>query len=81
VAPDVVFDGGVLAVADFHTSGGTGTSGGGTPTTGGTDTSTAGGSLASTGVTVVSAAALAAALVGAGWAAYRRGRRPADSTS
>ncbi|PAZ14403.1 immunoglobulin I-set domain protein [Streptomyces sp. SA15] len=62
------------------TSGGTGTTGGGTSgsTTGGTGTtggtSTAGGSLASTGVTVLSVAALAAALLGAGWVAYRRGR-------
>jgi hypothetical protein len=62
------------------TSGGTGTTGGGTTgsTTGGTGTtggtSTAGGSLASTGVTVLFVAALAAALLGAGWVAYRRGR-------
>ncbi|NNN36591.1 immunoglobulin I-set domain protein [Streptomyces sp. S3(2020)] len=50
------------------TTGGTGT---GTSTTGSTTT---GGSLASTGVTVLSVAVLAAALTGAGWVAYRRGR-------
>ncbi|MDF3147903.1 immunoglobulin domain-containing protein, partial [Streptomyces sp. T21Q-yed] len=64
-------------------SGGTGTTGGGTggtdsaSTTGGSDgtgTSTAGGSLASTGVTVLSVGALAAMLLVAGWAAYRKGR-------
>lgn len=54
---------------------GTGTTGGGTASsTGGTGTSTASGSLASTGVTVLSVAALAAALLAAGWAAYRKGR-------
>ncbi|MET9828049.1 immunoglobulin I-set domain protein [Streptomyces sp. NPDC006385] len=54
---------------------GTGTTGGGTDGSGGTDTaSTTGGSLASTGVTVLSVAALAAVLLAAGWAAYRRGR-------
>lgn len=57
----------------------TGGSTGGTSatTTGGsgsTGTSTAGGSLASTGVTVLSVAALAAALLATGWVAYRRGR-------
>ncbi|WP_411152255.1 immunoglobulin I-set domain protein [Streptomyces sp. A30] len=61
------------------TGGSTGTTGGGTSgsTTGGTGTtgtSTTGGSLASTGVTVLWVAALAAALLGAGWVAYRRGR-------
>ncbi|MDC0766392.1 hypothetical protein [Streptomyces sp. HD] len=59
---------------------GSGTTGGGT---GGTDpastggsggTGTGGGSLASTGVTVLSVAALAAALLATGWVAYRRGR-------
>lgn len=65
-------------------SAGTGTTGGSTgggtgtgSTTGGsgdTGTSTAGGSLASTGVTVLSVAALAAALLATGWVAYRRGR-------
>ncbi|MFF4270398.1 immunoglobulin I-set domain protein [Streptomyces sp. NPDC001536] len=51
-------------------SGGTtGGSAGGTVATGST-----GGSLASTGVTVLSVAVLAAALTGAGWVAYRRGR-------
>ncbi|KUM78350.1 hypothetical protein [Streptomyces curacoi] len=61
------------------TGGATGGSGGtdtaaGTGGSGGTGTSTAGGSLASTGVTVLSVAAIAAALPAAGWAAYRRGR-------
>ncbi|MFF8357841.1 immunoglobulin I-set domain protein [Streptomyces chartreusis] len=52
-----------------------GGSGGGTASsTGGTGTSAAGGSLASTGVTVLSVAALAAALLAAGWVAYRKGR-------
>ncbi|MCD7436886.1 immunoglobulin domain-containing protein [Streptomyces lincolnensis] len=59
-------------------TGGTSTTGGGAAsgsTTGGSGTSaTGGGSLASTGVTVLSVAALAAALLGAGWVAYRRGR-------
>ncbi|GGX02271.1 immunoglobulin I-set domain protein [Streptomyces chartreusis] len=55
--------------------GGTGGTGGGTASpTGGTGTSAAGGSLASTGVTVLSVAALAAALLAAGWVAYRKGR-------
>ncbi|WP_328421403.1 hypothetical protein [Streptomyces sp. NBC_00443] len=57
-------------------TGGTGT----TSTTGGssgTGTSTAGGSLAATGVTVLSVATLAAALLAAGWAAYRKGRKAA----
>ncbi|MFE6938411.1 immunoglobulin I-set domain protein [Streptomyces chartreusis] len=58
---------------------GTSTTGGGTggwtaSSTGGTGTSAAGGSLASTGVTVLSVAALAAALLAAGWVAYRKGR-------
>ncbi|MEU8748995.1 immunoglobulin domain-containing protein [Streptomyces chartreusis] len=58
---------------------GTGTTGGSTgggtsSSTGGTGTSTLGGSLASTGVTVLSVAALAAALLAAGWVAYRKGR-------
>ncbi|MCT9076651.1 immunoglobulin domain-containing protein [Streptomyces fulvoviolaceus] len=56
------------------TGGGSGTTG---STTGGTSSTaggTTGGSLASTGVTVLSVAALAAALTGAGWVAYRRGR-------
>ncbi|MGI5379318.1 immunoglobulin I-set domain protein [Streptomyces sp. CA-251387] len=66
-----------------NASSGTGTTGGSTGGTGaasttggsgGTGTSTAGGSLASTGVTVLSVAALAAALLATGWAAYRRGR-------
>lgn len=59
------------------TGGGADTAGGSSTgaTTGGTGASTGGGSLASTGVTVVSAAALAAALVTTGWVAYRRGRR------
>jgi hypothetical protein len=58
----------------------TGGSTGGTGTTsttggsGGSGTSTAGGSLASTGVTVLSVAVLAAVLLAAGWAAYRKGR-------
>ncbi|MFE5887924.1 immunoglobulin I-set domain protein [Streptomyces sp. NPDC056462] len=59
------------------TGGGTGTTsttGGGS---GGTGTSTAGGSLASTGVSVLSVAALAAALLAAGWGACRRGRKAA----
>ncbi|WP_031475740.1 immunoglobulin domain-containing protein [Streptomyces bicolor] len=64
-------------------NGGTGTTGGSTggsdtgSTTGGsggTGTSTAGGSLASTGVTVLSVAALAAALLATGWVVYRKGR-------
>ncbi|MFD5844751.1 immunoglobulin I-set domain protein [Streptomyces chartreusis] len=58
---------------------GTGTTGGSTgggtaSSTGGTGTSPLGGSLASTGVTVLSVAALAAALLAAGWVAYRKGR-------
>ncbi|WP_405592197.1 immunoglobulin I-set domain protein [Streptomyces sp. NBC_01092] len=62
---------------------GTGTTGGATSDTGtasaaggsaGAGTSTAGGSLASTGMTVLGVAALAAALLAAGWAAYRKGR-------
>ncbi|MFI6012367.1 immunoglobulin I-set domain protein [Streptomyces sp. NPDC051243] len=62
---------------------GTGTTGGSTGGTdtgsttggsGGTGTSTAGGGLATTGVTVLSVAALAAALLATGWVAYRRGR-------
>lgn len=60
------------------TTGGTGTSTAGS--TGGTGTSATGstsGSLAATGVTVLSVAALAAALMGAGWVAYRRGRTAA----
>jgi hypothetical protein len=60
---------------------GTGDSGtGASSTTGGTGTSatgSTGGSLAATGVTVLSVAALAAALLGAGWVAYRRGRTAA----
>ncbi|WP_369274369.1 hypothetical protein AB5J55_34580 [Streptomyces sp. R11] len=48
------------------------TTGGGS---GGTGTSAAGGSLASTGGTVLSVAALAAALLAAGRAAYRKGRK------
>ncbi|MEJ8671773.1 hypothetical protein WKI71_35875 [Streptomyces sp. MS1.AVA.1] len=61
-------------------NGGSGGSTGGTGTTsttggsGGGGTSTAGGSLASTGVTVLSVAVLAAVLLAAGWAAYRKGR-------
>lgn len=64
-------------------SAGTGTTGGSTGGTGtgsttggsgGTGTSTTGGGLASTGVTVLSVAALAAALLATGWVAYRRGR-------
>ncbi|MFD3835830.1 immunoglobulin I-set domain protein [Streptomyces sp. NPDC058642] len=66
--------------SDSGGSGSGGTTGGaGTATTGGSAggtaaTGSAGGSLASTGVTVLSVAALAAALTGAGWVAYRRGR-------
>ncbi|MCX5332719.1 immunoglobulin I-set domain protein [Streptomyces sp. NBC_00140] len=66
--------------SDSGGSGSAGTTGGtGTATTGGSTGGTAaigstGGSLASTGVTVLSVAALAAALTGAGWVAYRRGR-------
>lgn len=70
--------------SDDSGSGGTGgsgtTTGGGSGTTGTTTGGTGstagdtGGSLASTGVTVLSVAALAAALTGAGWVAYRRGR-------
>ncbi|MEY9995630.1 hypothetical protein ABIE67_007662 [Streptomyces sp. V4I8] len=58
------------------TGGGADTTGGSSTgaTTGGNGTSPTGGSLASTGVTVVSAAALAAALVATGWVAHRRGR-------
>jgi hypothetical protein len=68
---------------DDSDSGGSGTGGTtgttGTTTTGGSTggtvaTGSTGGSLASTGVTVLSIAALAAALTGAGWVAYRRGR-------
>ncbi|MFJ1871323.1 hypothetical protein [Streptomyces chartreusis] len=71
-----------LTVTELGTGGdggsGTGTTGGGTcggtaSSTGGTGTTTAGGSLASTGVTVLSVAALAAALLAAGWGAYRKG--------
>ncbi|MDO0934797.1 hypothetical protein QQY66_25095 [Streptomyces sp. DG2A-72] len=54
-------------------SGGTSTTGG-TGSTGGTASTTDGGSLASTGVTVLTVAALAAGLLGAGRMAYRRGR-------
>ncbi|KOG21985.1 immunoglobulin domain-containing protein [Streptomyces viridochromogenes] len=59
------------------TGGARDTAGGSTTgsTGGGTGTSTAGGGLASTGLTVISAAALAAALTATGWVAYRRGRR------
>ncbi|MFD8043063.1 immunoglobulin I-set domain protein [Streptomyces chartreusis] len=56
------------------TGGGSGGSGGTASSTGGTGTSAADGSLASTGVTVLSVAALAAALLAAGWVAYRKGR-------
>lgn len=56
------------------TTGGTGTSTTGGSTGGTSATGSTGGSLASTGVTVLSLAALAAALMGAGWVAYRRGR-------
>jgi hypothetical protein len=56
------------------TTGGTGTSTAGGSTGGTTATGSTGGSLAATGVTVLSLAALAAALMGAGWVAYRRGR-------
>ncbi|WP_428935787.1 hypothetical protein [Streptomyces sp. ACT015] len=48
---------------------GTGSAGGGYSATG-----TTGGSLASTGVGVIGTAAVAAALLATGWAAYRRGR-------
>ncbi|SDN26901.1 Immunoglobulin I-set domain-containing protein [Streptomyces sp. cf386] len=54
-------------------TGGTGT-GSTTGGSGGTGTSTTGGGLASTGATVLSVAALAAALLATGWVAYRRGR-------
>ncbi|MGW1214037.1 hypothetical protein ACWD5F_30890 [Streptomyces sp. NPDC002499] len=56
------------------TTGGAGTTTGGTSVSGTTGATTSGGSLASTGVGALTAAALAAALVGTGWAAYRRGR-------
>ncbi|MET9970051.1 immunoglobulin domain-containing protein [Streptomyces sp. NPDC006356] len=61
------------------TGGASGNGGSGTGTTSGgsSDSGTAsptGGSLASTGVTVLSVAALAAMLLAAGWAAYRKGR-------
>ncbi|QOV34388.1 immunoglobulin I-set domain protein [Streptomyces ferrugineus] len=72
---------------DDDSGGGTGTTGGGTSGTGGTGTASTtggsggtgtsaagGGSLASTGVTALSVAALAALLLAAGWAAYRKGR-------
>ncbi|MGF0169156.1 immunoglobulin I-set domain protein [Streptomyces sp. Marseille-Q5077] len=65
------------STTDGSTGGGTGTTsttGGGS---GGTGTSTAGGSLASTGVSVLFVAALAAALLAAGWAACRKGRKAA----
>ncbi|MDH6213298.1 hypothetical protein M2283_000577 [Streptomyces pseudovenezuelae] len=56
------------------TTGGAGSTTGGTVASGTTGATTSGGSLASTGVGALSAAALAAALLGTGWAAYRRGR-------
>ncbi|MGI5459367.1 hypothetical protein ACQEWB_40555 [Streptomyces sp. CA-249302] len=62
------------ASGDSGGTGGSDVSPSGTAGTGTTDTATAGGSLASTGVGALSVAALAAALTGAGWAAYRRGR-------
>ncbi|MEU6144940.1 hypothetical protein ABZ848_31890 [Streptomyces sp. NPDC047081] len=59
-----------------ETTGGSDVSPSGTAGTGteATDTSATSGSLAATGVGALSVAALAAALTGAGWAAYRRGR-------
>ncbi|MFD3581135.1 hypothetical protein [Streptomyces sp. NPDC058683] len=70
--------GSVTTAGGTSTAGGTATTAGGTATTtGGTGTAVSGGSLAATGVGALSAAALAAALLGTGWAAYRRGR---DST-
>ncbi|MFI9760626.1 immunoglobulin I-set domain protein [Streptomyces sp. NPDC051963] len=57
------------------TSGTGGTGSSGTSGSGSTPTTSDGGSLASTGVTVLSIAALAATLLGAGWLTYRRGRR------
>lgn len=59
------------SVAAGSTTGGSAT---GSTTGGVTATGSTGGSLASTGVGALTAAALAAALLGTGWAAYRRGR-------
>ncbi|WP_210585289.1 immunoglobulin domain-containing protein [Streptomyces sp. GESEQ-35] len=62
--------GGTSGTGGTASSGSSGTSG----SSGSTPTASGGGSLASTGVTVLSVAALAATLLGAGWVAYRRGR-------
>ncbi|MFF9775956.1 immunoglobulin I-set domain protein [Streptomyces sp. NPDC013978] len=65
------------------TSGSTGTTGatGASGSTGGTTTTGGGGSLASTGLTVLGAAASAAALTVTGWILHRRARKAGQGTT